>query len=66
LSAPKSETLSFIARGEEAAAAIDLDEAGTRALVDHQLRDRGWEADTKSLRLADGSRPAKGRKLGHR
>ena len=26
---------------------IDLDEAETRALIDRQLRDAGWEADTK-------------------
>ena len=61
--APKAESLEFIHRGEEASAKIDLDEAATRALIDQQLRDSGWEADTKSLRHASGARPAKGRNL---
>ena len=61
--APKAETLQLIQRGEEAAAQIDLDEAATRARVDQQLRDRGWEADTKQMRYAQGIRPAKGRNM---
>ena len=61
--APKAESLEFIQRGEEASAKLDLDEAATRALIDQQLRDSGWEADTKSLRHASGTRPAKGRNL---
>ena len=32
-----------------AAEAIDLDEAATRAIIDEQLRDRGWEADSAQL-----------------
>jgi type I restriction enzyme R subunit len=61
--APKAESLEFIQRGEEASAKLDLDEAATRTLIDQQLRDSGWEADTKSLRHASGTRPAKGRNL---
>jgi len=61
--APKAESLEFIQRGEEASAKLDLDEAATRALIDQQLRDSGWETDTKSLRHASGARPAKGRNL---
>jgi len=61
--APKSEMQEFIARGEEAATKIDLDEAATRALIDQQLRDSEWEADTKSLRHSAGTRPMKGRNL---
>jgi type I restriction enzyme R subunit len=61
--APKDESLEFIQRGEEASAKLDLDEADTRALIDQQLKDSGWEADTKSLRHASGARPAKGRNL---
>lgn len=56
-----------LARLEEAAAAADsainLDESATRALIDQQLRDAGWEADTKALRYSRGSRPTKGRNL---
>ena len=61
--APKSDTLSFIQRGEVAAAQIDLDEATTREWIDQQLRDRGWDADTKELRYAQGIRPVKGRNM---
>jgi type I restriction enzyme, R subunit len=61
--APKAESLEFVQRGEEASTKIDLDEAATRALIDQQLRDSGWEADTKSLRHGSGARPAKGRNL---
>jgi hypothetical protein len=51
----------FIEEGETAAQKIDLDEAATRRIVDQQLRDRGWEADTQKLIYAAGARPAKGR-----
>ncbi|UGA44064.1 type I restriction-modification system endonuclease [Bradyrhizobium quebecense] len=53
----------LVVRGEEAAKKIDLDEASTRDLIDQQLRDSGWEADTKSLRHSADARPAKGRNL---
>jgi type I restriction enzyme, R subunit len=62
--APKAESLELIQRGEEASTKIDLDEAATRALIDQQLIDSGWEADTKTLRFANGTRPVKGRNLG--
>lgn len=42
---------------------IDLDEAATRRLVDEQLRLRGWEADSGSLRFSLGTRPAKGKSI---
>jgi type I restriction enzyme R subunit len=61
--APKSEAIEYLQLGAEAAAQIDLDEASTRERIDQQLRDRGWEADTKALRFAGGGRPAKGRNL---
>jgi type I restriction enzyme R subunit len=60
---PKSEMLELLARGETAAANLDIDEADTRALIDQQLKDSGWEADTKVLRHGSGARPAKGRNL---
>jgi type I restriction enzyme R subunit len=44
----------------DAASKINLDEADTRVLIDKQLRDAGWEVDTKQLRFASGSRPMKG------
>ena len=38
-------------------------EAETRCLIDEQLRQVGWEADTSSLRYSKGTRPTKGRNL---
>ncbi len=38
-------------------------EAETRYLIDSQLRQVGWEADTETLRYSKGTRPAKGRNL---
>ena len=64
--APKAESLEFIQRGEEASTKLDLDEAATRALIDQQLRDSGWEADTKSLRHAQRRATCKGAQPGHR
>lgn len=39
---------------------LSLDEAATRALIDQQLRDRGWDADTETLRYSQGVRPSRG------
>ena len=47
----------------QATRAIALDEAETRALIDRQLRDAGWEADTLALRFARGTRPQAHRNL---
>ena len=59
---PNFKTLSS---GREAAAQkIDLDEAATRQIVDQQLRDRGWEADSQTADLCRrhpaGQRPGHG------
>jgi type I restriction enzyme R subunit len=61
--APRMELARFIELGEQAATEIDLGEAETRTLIDQQLRDRGWEADTRALRYGAGVRPAKGRNM---
>ncbi|OUI81135.1 restriction endonuclease subunit R [Gluconobacter sp. DsW_056] len=60
---PRAVAAQLVERGEKAAIKIDLDEAETRALIDQQLRDRGWEANTRELRYANGVRPVKGRNL---
>ncbi|MBI1651173.1 type I restriction-modification system endonuclease [Hyphomicrobium sulfonivorans] len=60
---PKSEVVELVQRAEEASKKIDLDEAATRALIDQQLRDAEWEADTTNLHYGTGTRPAKGRNL---
>jgi len=61
--APAQATAAIIAQAEAAAADIDIDEALTRTLIDAQLRARGWEVDTPTLRFSTGTRPAKGRNL---
>lgn len=43
--------------------ALDLDEAETRRLIDIQLNQAGWEADTENIAYNKGVRPAKGRNL---
>jgi len=53
----------IILQAEQAAKEIDLDEAATRAIIDQKLRERGWEADTETLRYANGTRPAKGKAM---
>ena len=47
----------------KAAEAVELDEADTRHLIDEQLRDAGWEADTQLLRYEAGTRPQAGRNM---
>ena len=42
---------------------IELDEAATRQLIDDQLRQAGWEADSQKLRYGNGARPQKNRNL---
>jgi len=61
--APAINLATLVTKGEEAATQIDLDEADTRALIDQQLRERGWEADTRRLRYSAGIRPTKGRNM---
>ena len=61
--APAQEMAATIRQAEEAAKAIDLDESATRAIIDRQLRERGWQADSENLRYASGARPAKGRAM---
>lgn len=46
---------------QKAAALITLDEAATRELIDQQLRDAGWEADSKLLDYRKGARPEPGK-----
>jgi hypothetical protein len=52
-----------VEQAAEAAKAIDLDEIATRAIIDQQLRDRGWEVDSQTLRYASGARPVKNRSM---
>ena len=52
------------ARSEASARKIDLDEAETRELIDAQLRQAGWEADSRTINFKlNRSLPQKGRHL---
>ena len=46
-----------------AARRLDLSEKETRFLIDQQLRDAGWAADTPVLNYANGTRPQIGKNL---
>ncbi|HEX4515021.1 MAG TPA: type I restriction-modification system endonuclease, partial [Polyangiaceae bacterium] len=52
-----------IEKAADASAAIDLDEAATRKLIDRQLHDVGWEVDSHLMTYERGVRPTKGRNL---
>lgn len=56
----KSQLLSF---ASAAASQLYLDESQTRRLIDEQLRQAGWEADTEALRFSKGICPQKGRNM---
>ncbi|MCO6456486.1 MAG: type I restriction-modification system endonuclease [Pirellulaceae bacterium] len=63
-SATTEEITARIGQAQEAAEQlVDLDEQATRRLIDEQLREAGWEADTEALSYAKGVRPQKGRNL---
>ncbi len=42
---------------------LDLTEQQTRFIIDQQLRDAGWEADSVALDYRNGTRPEKGRNM---
>ncbi len=45
------------ARAQEADKAVELTEADTRMIIDRQLRDAGWEVDTRRMTFERGARP---------
>jgi type I restriction enzyme R subunit len=50
-------------RMRQASDNFELDEQETRAIIDAQLRQRGWRADSEELRWASGTRPEQGKQL---
>ena len=48
-------------RSRQASAAFDPDEELTRILIDQQLNDAGWQADSLELTWSKGARPEKGK-----
>ncbi len=60
---PKSTLVQFVTAANTAASAVQLDEADTRKLIDQQLRQAGWEANSQAIKYNQGTRPTKGRNL---
>lgn len=63
LTEPVAKRNAFLKAANTASAALHLDEAETRELIDEQLRQAGWEVDSSVLRYSTGARPQKGRNL---
>jgi len=61
--APVTQYKMFLQSGAAAATQVQLDEAETRRIIDVQLRQAGWEADTEQLRYSKGTRPQVGRNI---
>ena len=60
---PAQVQMQFKQAGLQAAGRLELDERQTRRLVDVQLVDAGWEADSAVLIYQKGARPEEGRNL---
>lgn len=60
---PSADVEAVLERTRRAATLVEVDEAATRRRIDQQLRDAGWEADTETLRYAQGIRPQKNKNL---
>ena len=56
-----AEIKQVVSRAQAAAEKLHLDESDTRKLIDEQLRQAGWEADTFALTYGKGARPEKGK-----
>ncbi len=59
----QTEIKAFKKAAAKAQAEHDPSEAETRVLIDQQLRDAGWEADSQAVTHAKGVRPQKGKNL---
>lgn len=57
---PEADLKATLEKAVAATAELALDEAETRVLIDAQLNQAGWQADSKNLRFAKGARPEKG------
>ncbi len=60
---PAKAVASMVTASAKAATHLHLDEAETRLLIDHQLRQAGWLADSVNLRYSKGTRPEKGKNM---
>jgi type I restriction enzyme R subunit len=53
----------MVSEANVAAEGLDLDESDTRRIIDAQLRNAGWEADTDNLNYKADVRPQQGKNL---
>ncbi|MBI5557226.1 MAG: type I restriction-modification system endonuclease [Deltaproteobacteria bacterium] len=60
-SQPKAHIAALMTAANTASAAVHLDEAETRKLIDAQLRQAGWQADSEAFKYSAGTRPEKGK-----
>lgn len=60
---PKTAVAQLMNAAYTAAQALQLDEADTRKIIDQQLREAGWSADSETLRYNKGTRPEKNKNL---
>jgi len=63
VAASTEEQQEVVEQAQEVSRSFEMDEDETRLLIDLQLRDAGWEADSKVLRHGKGTRPVKGRNM---
>lgn len=61
--APDAQRLGLAQVAFAQAAAVELDEAAARVLIDDQLRAAGWTVDSRALRHAAGTRPQTGQAI---
>lgn len=61
--APLTRRQEQVESAAQADAAIDLDEAATRVLIDDQLAARGWIVDSEKTTFAAGARPHKSKNI---
>ncbi len=60
---PTSAFAQYVTAANTAATALQLDETATRQIIDQQLRQAGWQADSTTLTYTKGARPARGKNL---
>ena len=60
---PSPQTADLLVWSDQVASNLDLDEDETRAIIDRQLQNAGWRADSRNLRYSKGTRPTKGQNM---
>jgi type I restriction enzyme, R subunit len=61
--APAAQFKTMLRSAATAATQVRLDESETRRIIDEQLRQAGWEADTSTLCYSKDTRPQRGRNM---